>query len=134
MSTPLKIIIVDDHASFRDAFKFYMERKLNHQVIFECGSAQDFLSNKNIYEADIIFMDIDLPDGNGIELGKQLLRTAPQLKLIAISMYEDLLYLTQVIAAGFKGAMFKSNFYTVIENGINEVMHNKLFFPKNIKL
>jgi DNA-binding NarL/FixJ family response regulator len=134
MYKPLKIIIVDHHNSFREAFRFYIERKLQYSVIFESENAEKILKSELIYEADIIFLDIELPDINGIELAKKLLNISPKIRLIAISMYDDMLYLRQVISAGFRGAMFKSNFYTILEKGMNEVMQNRLFFPENMKL
>jgi len=134
MSNNLKIVIVEDHKGFSEAFTFYIENKLNHKVLFVAKNAKEIYDYEAIYNADIIFMDIELPDENGIQIAKKLLFDHPYLKIIAMTMYEDNVYLTEIISAGFKAALFKSNFYVNLKAVIENVMQNKICFPDKIKL
>lgn len=129
-----KVIIVEDNKRFSEALSFYLAKKLHHKVVHIAHCAADFFSYENLYKCDIIFMDIELPDQNGIDIAKNILAEYPFLKIIGMTMYEDDIYLTEIISAGFKGVLFKSNFYEKLEWAIISVQNGKLFFPNNIKL
>ena len=133
MQTNLKIIIVEDHKGFGEALAFYLQKKLGHEVLFIANSAKDIYEFKNIYDADLIFMDIELPDENGFQIAKKLFIDFPKMKIIAMTMYEDKVYLRKIVSAGFKGALFKSDFYLNLQNAIEYVIAGKVYFPQNIR-
>jgi DNA-binding NarL/FixJ family response regulator len=128
----MKIIIVDDNDLFRMNVKFYLEKKLKHQVIAEAGSGNEFLRIKNKHSADIILMDIVMNDMDGIAATKKVLQNI-NLKIIALTMHVERVFLVELIGAGFKGCVFKTNVYSELENALNYVSAGKFFFPENIK-
>lgn len=134
MKKALKIIIVEDHKAFANALLFYLEKKLGHEVLFVAHSAEEFLHNNAKYLADLIFMDIELPDGNGINITKKVLHESSNLRFVAMTMYDEKVYLEQMIKAGFKGALLKTNFYENLNEAIERVMNNRMYFPKNINV
>jgi DNA-binding NarL/FixJ family response regulator len=130
----LNFIIVDDNDIFRSGIKFYLEKMLSHNVIQEFGNGEDFLKSTNYNKADIILMDIEMPKINGIQAAKNILWEFPELKIIAITNYQEKAYLNTLIKAGFKGCVFKNNIYDDLEIAIKSVMRNQMFFPENIKI
>jgi two-component system, NarL family, response regulator LiaR len=128
----MKIIIVDDNDLFRMNIKFYLEKKLKHQVIAEARSGNEFLQMHNKHVADIILMDIEMNDTNGIAATKKVLQNM-NLKIIALTMHVEKVFLVELIGAGFKGCVFKTNVYSELENALNDVYAGKFFFPENIK-
>lgn len=130
----MKFIVVDDNKIFREGLKYYLESILLHKVIGVVNDGLEFLQLKNIHEADIILMDIEMPNMNGIEAVKKALWENSNLKFIAITDYTDKAYLLDLIGAGFKSCVFKSNIYEELKEAITLVMNKELFFPKDINL
>ncbi len=130
----MKFIVVDDSKTFREGIKFYLENMLGHEVIKMVGDGLEFLELKNKCDADIIIMDIEMPHLNGIETVKKSMWDNQYLKFIAVTNYTDKAYLNELIEAGFKSCVFKANIHDELQDAINSVKNNKLFFPKGINL
>lgn len=130
----MKLIIVDDNIQFRESLEVYLSMRLNHKVIASFDNAKSFIDSQIIHKADIILMDIEMPELNGIDATKKALWHNKDLKIIAVTNYQDKAYLTHLISAGFKGCVFKNNVYEELENALNEVLHNKLHFSSKIPL
>lgn len=130
----MKFIVVDDNQTFREGIKFYLENILNHTVIDIASNGLEFLNLPNRNEADIILMDIEMPHLNGIETVKKAIWDNQYLTFIAVTSFIDKAYLDELIEAGFKSCVFKSNIYTELQEAIKAVVQKNLFFPKNITL
>lgn len=128
----MKIIIVDDNKTFRESLKYYVEDELLHEVIAMAVDGLEFLKIENIHEADIVLMDIEMPNLNGIETTKRALNDYPALKIVAITNYTDRAYLIDLLSAGFKGCVFKNCVYDDLKNALSNLFFNKLYFPNNI--
>lgn len=130
----LKLILVDDNEPFRSALKNILKNKFHTQIIGEASCGAEFKKISNLYSADIILMDIMMPDIDGISLTKDALLENNHLKFIAITMHYDKVYLTSLIEAGFKGCVFKSNIFSEIPKALETVIGGDFYFPENILL
>ncbi len=130
----MKIIIVDDSKAFRDGLKYYLQKNLHYEIIGEANDGSEFLNLPNIHHADVILMDIQMPELNGIKTAKRILWDMNYLKIIAITMYEDRAYLRELVGAGFKGFVIKNKIYKDLSAAIDKVSKGKLSFPEYIKL
>ncbi len=128
----LKIVLVDDNEPFRKALKNLLSKEFDALIIGEASSGEEFEQLHNFPEAQIILMDVMMPEIDGITLAKKVLWKYPYLKIIAITMHTDKVYLTSLIEAGFKGCVFKTNIFEELGEAIEIVMKGQLFFPKNI--
>lgn len=130
----MKLIIVDDNSEFRENLRFFLEQKLNHIVIAEAASGEEFLalSETIIREADIILMDIMMNKLSGIETTKQITWVHFNLKIIAVTMHIEKIFLDQIIEAGFKGFVLKTNIFNTLENTLNDVYYGKLHIDENL--
>ena len=124
----MKLIIVDDNREFRENLKFFLEQKLNHQVTAEASSGEEFLAfeEKIIREADIILMDIMMNQISGIEATRRITWYHFNLKIIAVTMHIEKVFLDQIIEAGFKGFVLKTNIFNTLENTLNDVYYGKM--------
>lgn len=130
----LKIALVDDNEPFRKALKNLLVKEFNADIIGEASSAEEFEKLAGFRNADIILMDVMMPEVDGITLAKKVLWKYPYLKIIAITMHTDKVYLTSLIEAGFKGCIFKTSIFDDLGHAIETVLHGQLYFPKNITL
>jgi DNA-binding NarL/FixJ family response regulator len=130
----MKLIIVDDNETFRKTLKFYLEIELKHEIIAEASSGEEFLELENVYKADVILMDIMMGNMDGFNTSKKILFEFPMLKIIAITMHAEQMFLIHLLQSGFKGFVNKTDVYLNIATAINEVAQGKMFFPDNIKI
>ncbi len=131
----LKYVLVDDNEAYRKALRDLLLTQFDADILAEAANAEDVLKIENISRADIILMDVMMPLKNGIELTKELLWFKDsKLKIIAITMHTDRVYLKELLETGFKGCIFKNDIAKQLEKAIEKVMNGKLFFPNDILL
>lgn len=124
----MKVIIIDSNKQFREGFNYFLEEKLNINVIAVYETGKQALKQVNSIEADAIFIDIGMPEIDGIETTRRLLKKFPELKIIAVTMYEDNIYLEELKKAGFWGCIAKSDIYERIMEVIVHVLKGKYSF------
>ncbi len=131
----LKFIVVDDNITFLNGIIMYLEEILHHEVIGYAFDGKAFLGQKDYFSsADIILMDIHMPELNGIEAAKMFLNIYNNAKVIAVTNFPDTVYLKELVYSGFKGCVFKDRIYEDLPAAIECVQNQKLFFPDEIKL
>jgi DNA-binding NarL/FixJ family response regulator len=131
----LKFILIDDNNAYRGVLRTLLIDLYNAQILAEAANAEDALKITKFNEADIILMDVMLPGMNGIELTKRLLWIHnSRLKVLAITMHTDKIYLTSLIEAGFKGCIFKTNLVNQLSDALIAVTGGRLYFPQSILL
>src|SRR6202163_3880972 len=86
---PFQILLVEDHRIFRDGIKAILADSGEFRVMGETGSGAEAVQICKKKRPDIILMDIGLPGLNGIETTSEILRHAPEIKGIILSMYDD---------------------------------------------
>lgn len=129
---PLKVILVDDNVCFRRALKKLLVAEFNAEIIGEASNADEFNAIEELLSADIVFMDVMMPGIDGITLAKETLWVHHRLRIVAVTMHVDKVYLDSLIGAGFKGCIFKNNLYGELCSAIDAVMSGKLYFHKEI--
>ena len=75
-----------------------------------------------------------MPEMNGIEATKRALWKDKDIKVIAVTNYQDKAYLKTLISAGFRGCVFKNNVFEELESALKKVYEMKFYFPKDIQL
>jgi len=130
----LNIIIVDDNHAFRKGLRFFLEQECNCNVIAEARNGNEFLALENLHAADIILMDIAMPEKGGYQTTIEATFLNVNLRIIAVTAFEELAYVRLIIESGFKGCIFKDNIFDVIETALDDVMKNKYYIPEGIKL
>lgn len=126
------LILVDDHLIFRQGLKAILETQKIANVIAEASNGKDFLELLNHHHPDLVIMDIDMPQMNGIESTQKAMELYPDLKIIVLSMFSDEEYCYKMIDLGVKGFILKSSGITEVELGIPEVMGGKSYFSNEI--
>jgi DNA-binding NarL/FixJ family response regulator len=129
----ISVIIVDDHQLFREGLKLLLNNLSVIGRIEEAANGAELLSVlENQFLPDIIFMDIEMPGINGIETTKQALKLVPGLNIIALSMYGDEDYYSNMIEAGAKGFILKNSGILEVELAIKHVLDGNNYFSQEI--
>lgn len=128
----ITVLLVDDHQLFREGLSLLLGNMSNISEIIEANNSESFFVQLKIKQPDIIFMDIDMPGGDGIDATKKALALFPDLNIIALSMYDDEDYYTRMINAGAKGFILKNSGIKEVEAAINNVISGKNYFSQEI--
>jgi len=129
----LKIIIVDDCEQFRSGLKFYLENKCGFKVIAEASNGNEFLKLCNIHNADIVIMDLMMPEKNGFDTTLEATHLYRGIKIIAITENEKNAHLLQIIQSGFRACILKTEIFDELLNIIEKVMNGEYKLCKGVK-
>lgn len=130
----MKLIVVDDNKRFLEAITFFLKEKLKFEVIDQFNSGLDLLNSNKTIHADIILLDIEMPDMNGFEVAKRLLYKHNNLKLVAVTNHSDQVFLDDLIESGFKGFVPKNTVFDHMAKVLNEVFNNSYSIPRDLKI
>lgn len=113
----IKIMLIEDHNVFRQGLKNLIDLEENMSVIAEAGSCQESLE-KLSSNIDVILLDIGLPDGDGLELSQKIEEKYPHIKHVALTTYDDAIFIKKAMECGVKGFVPKYAFFDEIKAAI----------------
>lgn len=128
----IKIHLVDDHSLFREGLKFLLSTCSFISEIHDSENGKVFLEKIETERPDIVLMDIEMPEIDGITASKRALEKYPDLKIIALSLYSDEEYYTQMIDIGVRGFVLKNSQFEDVQKAILEVQDGNNYFSQEI--
>lgn len=102
-----KIIIVDDHQLFREGVKRILDFENSFEVVAEGDDGIETIRLYEEYSPDVVLMDINMPQMNGVEATEQLIEKYPDAKVIMLSIHDDESYVSHALKSGALGYMLK---------------------------
>lgn len=102
-----KIAIIDDHQLFREGVKRILEFEDSFAVVAEGDDGSEALKIVEESNPDVVIMDINMPNLNGIEATKELIEKFPNTKVIILSIHDDENYVTHALQTGAMGYLLK---------------------------
>lgn len=123
----IRIIIADDHQIVRQGLKVLLEKEPDMEVVGEAEDGPSSVKMAKQLAPHVILMDIKMPDLNGIEATRQILSDLPDVKIIALSMYPDQRFVTNMLRSGARGYILKDCAFEELTQAIRTVMANKTY-------
>ncbi len=131
-SKTYNVMIVDDHALFRNGLKLLLNSFSNFKVVAEASNGVEFLEVLDIIRVDIVLMDIEMPLMNGFEASQKAIEKFPDLKIITLSMYGDEDYYYKMIEAGVSGFLLKDSDIDEVHTALISVSEGKNYFSQEL--
>lgn len=131
MST-IRIFVVDDHKIFRDGLKLLLSTIINVKVVAEAPNGKIFLSMIKQDKPDIVFMDINMKEMDGIEATQKALEIYPDLKIIVLTTFEDEEYFNRMTDLGVCGYLLKNSLKEDFEKAINKVLEGYHYYSEEL--
>jgi DNA-binding NarL/FixJ family response regulator len=128
----ISIYIVDDHSLFREGLKLLLSNLDYIDIIYEAENGQQFVDGLVKNHVDIAMLDIGMPVMNGIQAAQLAKKIAPDIKIIALSMYSDENYYLSMIEAGACGFLLKNSNFQEVEKAIVDVYNDKSYISIEI--
>jgi len=125
----LKVIIVDDNQGFIEAIKLLLHLRTDLEIVAEANTATQFFALIKSIDINLVLMDINLPDINGIVAAKRALMHDGYLKIIGVTMSDDFSIHLDMLRTGFKAGILKSNFSQGFEEAIQSIKNEGVYFP-----
>lgn len=132
MKKKISVILVDDHKMFRDGLKSLLMGEEIADVIGEASTGREFLDLIEQNIPDLVLMDIEMPELNGIEATKIATEKYPGLKILALSMFGDETYYLNMINAGAKGFVLKTSGIDELKKAILDVEGGECYFSSEL--
>ncbi|WP_026572605.1 response regulator [Bacillus sp. UNC438CL73TsuS30] len=103
----IKLMLVDDHAVLRDGLKNILEMETDMEVVGEAINGNEAISKVAEFSPDVILMDINIPEKNGIEATSVIKKSFPSVKVLILTMYTHDEYFMSAIREGADGYLLK---------------------------
>jgi len=128
----MNILLADDHTLFRNGLKMLINTIPGFHVTGEASNGKEFLEKIQKEQYDIVFLDIEMPELNGIDAAKMALQMNENLKIITLTMYGDEEYFDQMIQAGAKGFLLKNSDLQEVKTAIEIVYQGGVYYSQEL--
>ncbi len=106
-TSPLKILLVDDHEVVRQGLAALLGRRPEFSIVGDAGTVADAVAAARRFRPDLIVMDVRLPDGSGIEACREIRAELPDTRVVMLTSYPDEDAVLSAIIAGASGYLLK---------------------------
>ena len=124
----IRVLLGDDHTVLRQGLRKILEDRRDWRVVAEAGNGRDAVREAIEQNPDVAVLDIGMPLLNGIEATRQIVRRAPGVRILILSMHSDQAYVTQAIQAGARGYLLKESAGAELLEAIAAVASGKSYF------
>ena len=130
MST--RILLADDHKITREGLRSLLEKQSDMEVVAEAEEGHEAVRLVREMHPDIAIMDVTMPDLNGIEATQKIVSECPNVKVIALSMHSDTLFVTEMLKSGASGYLLKDCAFEELTRAIHTVLDGKIYLSPAI--
>lgn len=130
---PISILIADDHTLIRQAWTFLLSTHSCFCVVGESSTGQQTIEAAGRLHPDIVLMDINMPDGDGVEATRQVRRVSPATKVIGVTTHTQPAFARQMLKNGAMGFVTKTSSATELIAAIHAVHRGSKYICQEIK-
>lgn len=129
----IKVVLVDDHAIFRDGIELLIELNPLYELAASLSSARGLFEWLKSNNADVFILDINLPGTSGIEVARQLFKELGKPKILFLTSNTAKGYIENALKTGAKGFLTKESSKSELFDALDYVHRNQFYFGKNIE-
>lgn len=109
MTRKIRILLADDHRLVRQGFRLIFESQSDMEVVGEAGNGKEAVDLAIALVPDVIVMDVTMPELNGIEATRRIRQDLPNVRVLALSVHRDGVYVREIVRAGADGYILKES-------------------------
>jgi DNA-binding NarL/FixJ family response regulator len=132
MSSPVKVLIVDDHRMFREGIRNRLARLARFKVIGEAANSDEAIKIMQYAAPSIVILDIRMPGPSGIDLARRLRREWPDVKILVLSGYDFDQYVRAFARIGIHGYLLKDSPQEALVEALDEIARGGVVLPPRI--
>ncbi len=132
----LDIFIVEDHQVFFEGLKIILnlQEEWDFNIVGHAASGKDTLEMIRFQNADLMFLDLNIPGGDGLQILPKIKRLQPHIRVIALTMFEEPKIVKSAFKAGVDGYILKGNSIEEIYDGVEAVLKGETYMGKGVVL
>lgn len=128
----IRIMITDDHSMIREGLKSLLELDGDIQVIAEAVDGQDCLNKLKTIQPDVLLLDINMPVMNGLEVLKNLKLRKNRVKVLILTVHNEVEYLMKAVDIGINGYVLKDSESAVLKKAIVSIASGENYIQPNL--
>lgn len=128
----IKILLADDHKITRQGLRSLLEKESDMEVVAEAEEGRTAVCLVRELSPDVVVMDVSMPDLNGMEATRQIVAELPNVKVIALSMHSDNLFVSEMLKSGASGYLLKDCAFEELARAIHVVVEGKTYLSPAI--
>ncbi|HWR54798.1 MAG TPA: response regulator transcription factor [Bryobacteraceae bacterium] len=107
MRKNIRVVLADDHAVVRRGFALILSAQPDIEIVGEASNGREAIEVATTHHADVVVMDVAMPELNGVEATRRLMEASPRTRVLALSMHKDSVYVREILRAGARGYLLK---------------------------
>ena len=128
----IRVLIVDDHILVRSGLKVLLGACSDIEVVGEGGDGLEALAMIASTRPDVVLMDVTMPGMGGLDCIRQIRRNYPAVRVILLTMHEDVRYLKEGLEVGAAGYVMKKSADEVLYQAVRSVFNGQVFLPASM--
>ncbi len=128
----IRILLADDHKITRQGLRSLLDENDDMEVLAEAENGRDAIELARKLNPDVIIMDVSMPDLNGVEATRQIIQDNHDVRVIALSMHSDTLFVSEMLKSGASGYLLKDCAFQELEQAIRTVTDGKAYLSPSI--
>ena len=128
----IKVMLADDHALMREGIKHLLEFDGSIEVISEASSGLECLDKIKKIKPDILLLDINMPDMNGLDVLKELKKEDDSIKILILTVHSEVEYLIHAIDIGADGYILKDSGSLELKQAINLILNGEIYIQPSL--
>lgn len=128
----VNIMIADDHSMIREGLKQLLELDGDIKVIAEANNGKDCLEKLNTYHPDVLLLDINMPEMNGLQVLEILKERKSDIKVLVLTVHNEVEYLLKTVEIGISGYMLKDSNSSELKNAIFSIIEGEDYIQPSL--
>ena len=128
----IRILLADDHKITREGLRSLLEKQQDMDVVAEAENGRAAVRLAHELLPNVVIMDVTMSDLNGVEAARQIVGRFPNVKIIALSMHSDSLFVTEMLRSGASGYLLKDCAFDELALAIRAVASGKTYLSPSI--
>lgn len=130
--TPIRLLIADDHHMVRAGLAALLSLHPDFSVVGEASNGLEAVNKARDMHPDLVIMDINMPQMNGIEAAHQLTHSKHPVKVLILSQFEEEEYIRRVVQAGASGYLLKNSLADELPEAVRTVIGGGRYFTRKV--
>lgn len=127
---PIKVLIADDHKIFREGIISLLKPRKDIQIVGEAENGKQVISALQTKEVDVVLLDINMPEMNGIDTAAIILKQFPKTNILVFSSYDDDRFILKMLQIGVCGYVLKTTSSRELINAIKTIANGDSYYCK----
>ncbi len=132
MKKKIRILLADDHKLVRQGFRLILLSQEDMDVVGETGNGREAVELAKTLKPDVVIMDVTMPELNGIEATRRICVISPHIRVLALSVHRDFVYVREIIRAGAEGYLLKESADTDLLAAVRAVAEGNSYLSPEV--